>query len=379
MTYLADELKKHYCQRNNKLLFRSNKSLNQISLEVWEALDYKNFDSSILSKVINGKRLLSFKQLKALSRLLGLSNKDEHILKQSLAKDILMKNNLDGTLSFRNISFTDIQYFVEITKYVNFLRKNGFPLLAVDLSNLFENFLTNKNLFTKKEDNDKKLTILTTLLLEKGRAMGEIYPPELLESVMMPIGIRALNYARQLKNQSMLEMAYMNIGGCMYVSNKWQDSNQYLNTKLNKVGDNMRLEFYRTILLNLAYVNDILGFKKILKKSFSLLDKMSLKSNNVIGSYFEAIARAFCIFGNIAEAKVYLSNAARLNLDPFYRSQIIRCKAVLLQKESEQSNKINHDIYDELASQIINPIYTQYTRHQYQIRLILDKISNKFL
>lgn len=60
---VTGQLKNYYFRKGNRILFSNGMTLNQLALCMWEKLGYREIDSSVLSKVINGNRHFSPKQL----------------------------------------------------------------------------------------------------------------------------------------------------------------------------------------------------------------------------------------------------------------------------------------------------------------------------
>ncbi len=62
---------------------------------MWERLDYSEMDSSVLSKVINGQRLFTFKQLRVFCDIMNFSHKQRNMLFDALTNDKMMNEGLD--------------------------------------------------------------------------------------------------------------------------------------------------------------------------------------------------------------------------------------------------------------------------------------------
>ena len=77
MSYLSEALKKYYLKQEGKVIFANKQTLNQLSFQMWEELNFSQIDSSVLSKVINGKRLFTSQQLKVFCKILNLNEKEE--------------------------------------------------------------------------------------------------------------------------------------------------------------------------------------------------------------------------------------------------------------------------------------------------------------
>jgi len=135
----SQTLIKHYRRLGNRVIFANGMTLNQLALEMWENLEGREIDSSVLSKVINGKRLFSFKQLRIFCDLLKLPQFERNHLFKSLSKDLLSKF---GKLSGNQLSILfspKIHYSdrpINIRKIAGTLSKSSrvlFEKLALEL------------------------------------------------------------------------------------------------------------------------------------------------------------------------------------------------------------------------------------------------------
>lgn len=97
MYRLAQALQKYHIKRGNKLCFSNGMTLNRLSLEMWERLGFRGIDSSVLSKVIHGKRLFSLKQLRIFCDVMNLPQSERNYLFEILAKDIMTKLGINAT------------------------------------------------------------------------------------------------------------------------------------------------------------------------------------------------------------------------------------------------------------------------------------------
>jgi hypothetical protein len=122
--HLANALAKHYRRENNKIIFRNNSTLNQVALQMWELLDYCEIDNSVLSKVINGQRLFTFKQLRVLCKILKLSRKESNLLFDALIEDKLKDLNLQTKQDkYKHIAKINRSAILKANKFNNSVRK----------------------------------------------------------------------------------------------------------------------------------------------------------------------------------------------------------------------------------------------------------------
>lgn len=70
-------------------------NLSQLSLEMWEKLNYQGIDASVISRVLTGERLFTSEQLEIFCQINELPEKMKKILKKSLTLDLLGRFGLD--------------------------------------------------------------------------------------------------------------------------------------------------------------------------------------------------------------------------------------------------------------------------------------------
>lgn len=94
MGCLASALQKYYIRKGGKIVFVNGKTLNELAIEMWEAQHFSQIDASVLSRVINGKRLFTIPQLTVFSSLLHLPQIDVEFLLFCLQKDHCSRENI---------------------------------------------------------------------------------------------------------------------------------------------------------------------------------------------------------------------------------------------------------------------------------------------
>lgn len=95
MQHLSLALKSYYTKKSGKIIFSNGSSLNQLAMMMWEYLNYSQVDASVLSKVVNGKRLFTPLQLESFCKILGLSQKEHSYLLFCLNKDFCNRYNIE--------------------------------------------------------------------------------------------------------------------------------------------------------------------------------------------------------------------------------------------------------------------------------------------
>jgi hypothetical protein len=91
---LALKIAKYYKKDKNKIIFTNGMNLNQMAIEMWEKLGFREVDPSVLSRVINSERLFTPSQLTVFSKLLKIKNKDQEELRFCLLQDLASRFGL---------------------------------------------------------------------------------------------------------------------------------------------------------------------------------------------------------------------------------------------------------------------------------------------
>ncbi len=97
MQFLAEGLKKYYTRKKNRIVFCGNVSLHELSLTLWQELEFSEIDTSVVSRVLQGKRLFSPKQLHAFCKVLSIRGVEKLDLFSRLAKDVLQRADIDAS------------------------------------------------------------------------------------------------------------------------------------------------------------------------------------------------------------------------------------------------------------------------------------------
>lgn len=167
----------------------------------------------------------------------------------------------------------------------------------------------------------------------------------------------------------------MNVGGAYYVAKRWKDSAEFLESKIRQVDNETQSEFFRTLLLNYAYLNNYDKFKKTLKRSVKKLEQASSNNIDTTVSLSEAMSRSFSIFGLTKESKKVFRNIEELSPSPFYQSQIIRGKMYTCLADLKKTGKSDIDLVNQLRNKAAQKKYKIFKRHQKQIKSMLKTIN----
>lgn len=95
MSLLSQSINRYIQTLHNRVIFCGKFSLNQLAFEMYERLGFKDIDASTLSRVINGKRLFTKRQLECFCDVLQLKQSDREELFVALQKDLLLKKGVE--------------------------------------------------------------------------------------------------------------------------------------------------------------------------------------------------------------------------------------------------------------------------------------------
>lgn len=113
---LSQKIKSYYYKKGNRLIFTNGMTLNKLAMEMWEKLNESEIDSSVISRVIKGDRLFSFRQLSVFCTLLKIRQRERNTLFECLNRDILANKgvHLDRRFFNRFTKSVDTESFNKI-------------------------------------------------------------------------------------------------------------------------------------------------------------------------------------------------------------------------------------------------------------------------
>lgn len=126
-------LQRYYKKRGNKLVFTNGSTLNQLALQMAEDLSFSGVDASVVSRVINGQKLFTQKQLASFCRVLELGIIDQIELQHCLV--FTKVTTLDQ--SFLTSFSQDLEDITHYPKIIRLLRKKGYPVETIETANFF--------------------------------------------------------------------------------------------------------------------------------------------------------------------------------------------------------------------------------------------------
>lgn len=357
-------LERYYKRIGNRIVFLNGSSLNQFSLQMMEDLGFEGIDSSVLSRVIKGERLFTHKQLLSFCKILNIELIDQLELEQCVLAERI--HTIDKGL-FSAFDANDNEP-TNFPKIVRLLRKNGYPLETVSTANFFQHKLLASNL------DNQSLKILAQINNEKSRVCGEISQPEKIMSDMYQSNKIGKFVGEKFDDIAIKSMAYMNIGGGLYVAKQYKSSVDFLEHHFRLVDEKTQIEFLRTLMLDYSYLNDYQNFLEIRKRVSDLSDTKSLQKLDIFGSLQDSIARSLMIFGKYGEALKILNDSEQVDTTIHFRSQLMRTRLLTLYKIHVKSLKVDRNEFHFYYSLIKDKKYTPFSRHQ----KLADVLARKF-
>ncbi len=247
----ASSLKKYYSRQKNKIIFSNKMSLNKLALAMWERLNYQGIDASVLSRVINGQRLFTLKQLEVFSE-------EYRQLKESLLSDIYNRYHLDH-------QYYDFDLLDSLINKIYQFRMNGRINLAVDLTNFLLNELKEK--MEKESLSFKKnlyLFYYSKFLIENYYNNSVLYSGNQLVRHQQDLINEAKEIAQQTKNKELNGLINFFIAGLFYDKGEYNKALPRLDFSLKVISiPKIKIEATREQILSLANLNLIERFKKI--------------------------------------------------------------------------------------------------------------------
>jgi len=367
---LSRALGSYFKHKGNRLVFTNGQTLNQLAIEMWGYLGFHGVDSSILSKVITGKRLFTYEQLYAFCKILRINEVDKYSLENALGKDLLAKHV--GVV----VPISDIDELVADSYLKNLilceikkLREKGNLHEAMEIICFFEKILN----FTPKIKKTN-ISLMAKILNEKVRCLIFTEKSENFIQKVKNINNLALQIAKETKEPDIISMSQGNIGGSYYVAGRLKDSAEYLEKTFFNVDEDTQIEYLRTLLNDYAFLGDQYQYKKTYLRTERILNRQNTYNNSHIASIYEAMARSSALIGNIGHARKLLQRINTSKLESFYQSEIIRGKIFVCYQEFLKNKTTDIDEVKHLLNKSSKNKLLLFKRHQAQIKSMSQKI-----
>lgn len=349
-------------------------TLNQLALEMWERLGYQGVDPSVLSRVLKGERLFTFRQLEVFCETLSLSGRVHLSLRECLYVDMCSRMGLEG-VSFsgrRGHLLDSVEDNIEKIRQVRLVDS---PYLAYDwATSLYEVIHDQFKLEKSRVKRDRWLELLAKLIVEKIKLnLGISYSKDLRLSVA-DLSDELKNIGSALSNKNIIGNAHAFKGAVNYVLGNYQKAIEDYNEALKLIESISDKQFpLRILALCFAYENDKENFSytrnEILQnlESFPLYDQCELfealgRGEALLGassSSIEMLQKGWCAYQQLELAKPQYKVARKIQLT---RTQIEI--AALLEDKSSLRN------IESIGNEAIM------LSNQFGYRTYVEKISN---
>ncbi|MBI2051488.1 hypothetical protein HYT33_01870 [Candidatus Roizmanbacteria bacterium] len=191
---------------------------------MWERLGYRGIDASVVSRVLNGVRLFTPRQLEVFCEVLALPEREKEKLEYALYLDQVKKYGVSLPLSSQ-INYDILDLFDSLLDKALDYRLKGKNDDQESIANITHTYIQKSLHIVKKASLRKKLLEqLGTVLFLKGNALGATGLPNVIVDEAVKIVSQLITIAKQNKNP--VYEAYGNIilAGAYYVAGNYSYS-----------------------------------------------------------------------------------------------------------------------------------------------------------
>ncbi len=322
MKKLHNLLQRYYKRVGNRIVFINGSSLNKLSLEMMEDLGFGDMDPSILSKVINGKRIFSQKQLNSFCKILAISRIDAILLRESLMRDLLTKKGFCEEQANECLVVINGDMIPMAPKIIRSLREGGDIhnafIVAEYYENLFETDLSSRC--------SGAIGVYGNICVEKAKILSDISTGEDIIEATRSYNEKTLSIGEATKDNEIINLTHLNVVTNYYATSQWQKVIDYAENIIDSADDVTKSELFRMLLFSYAHRNDKDKLFITINKAQLLVEKIGF-SNDRVATITEGISGSLDILGQFKEAETVLGQLSRLGyIRPFYQSEILRGK-----------------------------------------------------
>jgi len=291
MSALANKLVRYYCKKKNRLIFSNGMNLSNLAISMWEQLGYREIDASVLSRVLDGERLFSFKQLKVFCEILKIPQHEVNSLVDSLYSELSFKFGFEEIFYVHEAKHLTNLVTDNLDK-ISLMKEKGYPTVAInwidDISEKIQLGLTQSHdLVTRKVLNG----LFAKLLIQKIFCIYESdKQPGSVERVFH-IAHKLDEINTELKDPSIFAFSMFSKGGAYYVKKSYKLAIPYLQHSIAlPLSDSIKIQAFRQLSICYAIVGDANKSEEINK----ILVKDWIKdSKDMTFQIFEGIARSY--------------------------------------------------------------------------------------
>lgn len=242
-----------------------------------ERLGFHKIDTSVLSRVLKGERILTQKQLSIFSKIMKLKTAEEKRLKLSLHSEIYSRFQGKFLLD------VDINQFLDMAESSSLMIKeaneNGSSVLALQWAMVMEVKLRDEIIKSSEPITIGKLRELLFGLLEQHSIsiLRREMPDKALMSVW-PVLEEMMSIAKELKSREKVGLTYAKmgdvlslVGGLHNVKSVLKKSSLLLKKSSELIGNGLLIYPLGYAMLNEAYMNDTNEFEKLKTKVYKTI------------------------------------------------------------------------------------------------------------
>jgi len=307
-------------------------------------LGYEGIDPSVLSRVLNGKRLLSLNQLDVLADILGLYSAEKELLIERLSYEICERYGLLNFLEHEKLKIFMQSVEVEIDN-ARKVRNAGIPGLALEWSDfIYERIHQEAGSVRLQQDRWNYLRLLSEIIIERLRVILEICPKEKVFLPTSRLCKELKSIGKELQDSRIIGISYSMLTNMFHVLSRHQDVLATYSKNLRFIEDERydQIISLRAAALSYAYSKDKLRFKEIRDKLLKLKKTCDLSLQLQL-FILEGIIRGEGVLGNSLEAHRMSETASDVcyKMEKSRDDLWIHRKIQLISAEAEIANMLN--------------------------------------
>jgi len=288
-------------------------TLNQLAWEMWERLGYKEIDPSVISRVLRGERLFTYKQLNSFCEILKLRSQESISLKTYLFWDLNQKfgNNIDF-ITQTDKSFTSL--VDENLKKIRQLRQKDMPELTLDLIDYILELMRDKLLGFLNEDTRALLMkFYAELLIERMYCIQVTESKERGLAKILKTSMELVEVGKKLNNQSYISIASIHAGDIFYINSSFKSAIDHLKLGV-MLYDNLAQKIFtwtplRPLALSFAYLGKEREFDEVKKQITKILPALNIDAQVLA---MEGISKGEGILGRRKKWEKWLERSFKM-------------------------------------------------------------------
>lgn len=279
-------------------------TLNQLALKLWEQLNFESIDASVLSKVLNGQRLFTFKQLEVFCELLKINSTFKKYLFECLLFDISNRSGFKQNFYASN----DKSYLNLLThdlERIKLLEVKGFLKELVDWVDDIVAVNKEKIQTTPFQNTRNLLQDITAKML---RYHIDSVLAVSSKEIILKTNNNTINllseYGKNLNNSMYQNLAIYQKANYQYILKKHNKSLKIL-SKVNssRLPEFERVNYFRILGSCFALLKLPIEFYRLEKILLEIAKSTSIDNQS---SIFEGLAKSHIYLGDMNTAEKYL-------------------------------------------------------------------------